>query len=106
MQQIQNPSTGLNPLRARSLALHSRITRPLLSLLSVSIALPLVLRRESSSLIANMAVCAGVLGCSFGLTHVAIALGGSGVIEPDLAAWLPVIVNGMASTWTASLVQT
>lgn len=106
VQQIQNPSTGLNPLRARSLALHSRITRPLLSLLSVTIALPLVLRRESSSLIANMAVCAGVLGCSFGLTHVAIALGGSGVIEPDLAAWLPVIVNGMASTWTASLVQT
>ena len=106
VQQIQNPSTGLNPLRARSLALHSRITRPLLSLLSVSIALPLVLRRESFSLIANMAVCAGVLGCSFGLTHVAMALGGSGVIEPDLAAWLPVIVNGMASTWTASLVQT
>ena len=106
VQQIQNPSTGLNPLRARSLALHSRMTRPLLSLLSVTIALPLVLRRESSSLIANMALCAGVQGCFFGLAHVSLALGGTGVIEPDLAAWLPVILNGMASTWTSNLVQT
>lgn len=106
VQQIQNPSTGLNPLRARSLALHSRMTRPLLSLLSVTIALPLVLRRESSSLIGNMALCAGVQGCFFGLAHVSLALGGTGLIEPDLAAWLPVILNGMASTWTSNLVQT
>jgi hypothetical protein len=28
------------------------------------------------------------------------------MIEPDLAAWLPVILNGMASTWAAGLVQT
>ena len=106
IRRIQNPSTGKVPLRSQSLALHSRITRPILCLLSITIALPLVVRRESHSLITNMAVCSAVLGVSYAVTQACTALGSSGMLEPDMAAWLPVILNGAASTWTASLVQT
>lgn len=106
IRRIQNPSTGTVPLRSQSLALHTRITRPILCLLSITIALPLVVRRESHSLITNMAVCSAVLGGSYALTQACMACGSSGLLAPDLAAWLPVILNGAASTWTANLVQT
>lgn len=107
VHRIRNPSTGPVHAQRQSLTLHARITQPLLCLLSISIALPLVIRRESRSLIMNMAVCAAVLGCSYGLTQGCLALGQSAVwMRPDLAAWLPVILNGVAAAWAAGLVQT
>lgn len=106
IQRIRNPSTGLVPVRGQSLALHSRITRPLLCLLSISMALPLVMRKESRSLIMNMAVCSGVLGFFFAVAQGCLALGSTGTLAPEQAAWLPVIISGMASSWTAAWVQT
>lgn len=106
IQRLQNPSTGPIPVRRQSIALHCRLTRPLLCLINIAIALPLVLRRESHSLITNMAICAGVLGVFYALAEASFALGGSGLIAADLAAWIPVIVTGIVSTWTSGLVQT
>jgi lipopolysaccharide export system permease protein len=107
VERIRNPSTGLIPLRGQSLALHARVTRPLLSLLSLSIALPLVMRRESRSLIGNMAICALVLGFFYVFTQGCLIMGSSGLIpRPDLAAWIPVIASGVASVWTSGYVQT
>ncbi|MEZ6060901.1 MAG: LptF/LptG family permease [Planctomycetaceae bacterium] len=107
IERIRNPSTGPVPVRGQSLALHSRVTRPILSMLSITIALPLVMRRESRSLIANMAICAAVLGFFYVFTQGSIILGSSGLISrPDLAAWIPVIVTGSTGVWTAGYVQT
>ncbi len=106
IQRIQNPATGPRPVRSQSLALHARITRPLLCLLNIAIALPLVMRKESHSLIANMVICAGVLGTLYVVAQGCSALGSIGQLSPDLAAWLPVILSGVISTWTSGLVQT
>jgi lipopolysaccharide export system permease protein len=106
IQRIQNPSTGPIPVRRQSMALHCRLTRPLLCLINIAIALPLVFRKESHSLITNMAVCAGVLGVFYAVAEASFALGGTGLIAADMAAWIPVILTGVASTWTAGLVQT
>ena len=106
IQRIQNPSTGPMPVRGQSLALHARITRPFLCLLNIAIALPLVMRKESHSLITNMVVCAGVLGMLYMVAQGCFALGSIGKVSPDFAAWLPVILGGMISTWTSGLVQT
>ncbi len=106
VHRIRNASTGSMPLRGQSMALHSRITRPIICLLSITIALPLVIRRESTSLITNMAVCAAVLGVFHALGQGCQLLCTAGLLEPDLAAWLPVIVSSIASTWTAAIVQT
>ena len=94
------------PVRSQSLALHSRITRPILSLLSLTIALPLVMRRESRSLIMNMTLCAGVLGVFYIVTQASLMLGGTQFLRADLAAWFPVILTGSASVWTAGYIQT
>ena len=106
IQRIQNPSTGPMPVRGQSLALHLRITRPFLCLLNIAIALPLVMRRESHSLITNMVLCACVLGMLYAVAQGCFALGSIGQISPDFAAWLPVILTGVVSTWTSGLVQT
>ena len=107
VHRIRNPSTGRVHVQRQCLTLHSRITRPLLCLLSITMALPLIVRKESRSLIMNMAVCAAVLGFFYALTQGCLALGSSGTwIRPDLAAWLPVILSGIASTWTSGYVQT
>ena len=106
IQRIQNPSTGPIPVRRQSMALHCRLTRPLLCLINIAIALPLVFRKESHSLITNMAVCAAVLGVFYAFAEASFAMGGTGLIATDLAAWLPVILTGTVSTWTSGLVQT
>lgn len=106
IQRLQNPSTGPIPVRRQSIALHCRLTRPILCLINIVIALPLVLRKESHSLITNMAVCAGVLGVFYGVAEASFAIGGTGLIAADLAAWIPVVVTGIASAWTSGLVQT
>lgn len=106
IQRIQNPSTGPMPVKGQSLALHTRITRPFLCLLNVIIALPLVMRKESYSLIANMVFCAGILGALYMIAQGCFQLGSLGLLPPDLAAWLPVIIAGVISTWTSGMVQT
>lgn len=105
VDRIRNPSTGLVPVRGQSLALHTRVTRPVLCLLSITMVLPLVMRRESRSLILNMTICAGTLGLMYALTQACYAVGISGVVRPDLAAWLPIIVSGATTTWLAGHVQ-
>ncbi|MEZ6123812.1 MAG: LptF/LptG family permease [Planctomycetaceae bacterium] len=106
VERIRNPSTGPIPVIRQSIALHSRVTRPILSLLAVAMALPLVMRRESHSLIANMTVCALVLGCFYLLNQGCQMVGGTGLVRADLAAWFPVIVTGGATVWTSGYVQT
>jgi lipopolysaccharide export system permease protein len=106
IERIRKPAAGAVSVRAQSLALHSRITRPILCLLSIALALPLVLRRESISLISNLAVCAAVLGVFYGITQACLAVGTREIFSPDTAAWIPVVLNGMAAAWTSTLVQT
>jgi lipopolysaccharide export system permease protein len=106
IERIRKPAAGAVSVRAQSLALHARITRPILCLLSIALALPLVLRRESISLISNLAVCAAVLGVFYGITQACLAVGTREIFSPDTAAWIPVVLNGMAAAWTSTLVQT
>lgn len=106
VNRIRSPSTAGVIVKRQSLALHSRVTRPLLSLLTITIALPLVLRRESTGLIVNLATCGLVLGVSFALTQASLALGSEGLIRPEIAAWFPVVLIGTTSVWTKGYVQT
>lgn len=106
IERIRNPSTGPIPVVRQSIALHTRITRPILSLLVVAMALPLVMRRESQSLIWNMTICAGVISGFYVVTQASYLLGGQEIIRPDLAAWAPVILTGASAVWTSGYVQT
>lgn len=106
IRRIQNPAYGVVSVRSQTMHLHSRLTRPLATLLSVMIAIPLILRRESRSLIGNMALCAGLLGGVFIVAQGLQYLGGVNLIAADLAAWAPVIMSGTLSAWLTGVIQT
>ncbi|GAB4150672.1 MAG: hypothetical protein Tsb009_25650 [Planctomycetaceae bacterium] len=106
VRRIRNPSTGLMSVRGQTLFFHSRLVRPLLSLVAVVIIVPIILRRESRGLVTNMAVCALVMGGLHGLTFLFSYLGQTNIIAPDLAAWSPVILNGSLGVWLFGIAQT
>lgn len=106
IRRIQNPTFGNVTLRSQILHLHLRLVTPLGNLLSIFVAVPLVLRRESRSLITNMALCAGVLGCLHGLVQVTTYLGRANLVAPDMAAWIPIVAAGALAAWLSAMVQT
>lgn len=106
VQRIRNPAFGQVSNRLQTLHLHERLTRPLLILASVLIAIPLTMRKESRGLLMNMATAAGVLGLLYVLTQAAPYLGRLGFTSLELAAWLPVILCGACAAWFSEHVQT
>lgn len=104
VKSIRNPSVGIVSVKAQTLDVHSRLTRPISAVLMVFIVVPLVIRRESRSLIGNMARCSLSLAAVYGLTQVCNSLGG--IMSPDLAVWMPVIFSGGLGAWLTGSVQT
>lgn len=106
VERIRNPTTGFLSLRGQTLYFHNRIVRPLVGMLSVFIVVPLVLRRESRSLVANMALCGVVVGLLYGCGELFQYLSHARLIPPDLAAWTPAILTSALAAWLSELAQT
>ena len=105
-RRIRNPAYSGNARHAMTLTLHERFRQPLLNLLATLCAVPLVIRREARSLIVSLAACAGVMGALLGLMQGGRLAGSIGLLSPDFAAWLPVIVTGALATALAGKVLT
>lgn len=103
--RLRSPAFGQATARL-SQTLHARLVRPLANLLAMLVSIPLILRKESRGLIANMAIACCVLGVLFGLSEASAFGGQSGMIWPELAAWIPVIVTGMLFAWLTPYMQT
>ncbi len=106
IRRIKNPSYSVLWIRGLKLHLHERLTQPLLHLITVLMAIPLIVRKESLSLIANTAICFVVLGAFFGLTQASLYLGKINLLSLDLAAWSPIIIGGSFAAWLSGNVQT
>lgn len=106
VQRIRNPALGLVSIRSQTVHLHERLTRPLLVIMSVLVAIPLTMRRESRGLLVNLATCTAVLGLMLVLTQSSLYFGRLNIVSIDLAAWFPVVACGTCSAWLSGLVQT
>lgn len=106
MRRLRNPSFSNRSLRSQNLYLHERITKPLLNLIVVAVGVPFVVRKESKSLLTNLAICSGVMGLMLGVNELCMYLGKSAVIAPELAVWSPIIIWGTAAAWFTGLVRT
>lgn len=106
LRRIQNPAFGLVSVHRLVLHLHARIVQPLFNVIAVLITIPLMVRRESVSLVIDASLCAVLHGVLFGLTQACQFLGGSLMMPPDLAAWLPVIVSGCLAALVGGVLKT
>jgi len=106
IRRIKNPSYDFRSVRDQSLHVHARLMRPFINMIAVLVAVPLIVRKESGGLAANLAICAGVLGLVFGVTQMFLYLGKVNLIAPDLATWVPLILSGTLSAWLSGIMQT
>lgn len=106
IRRIRNPSDSHRSIRSQSLYLHTRFTKPLMNLIVVGVGVPFVVRKESVSLLANLAICSGVMGAMFAINEVFQYLGKVGTLTPEFAVWAPIILWGTAAAWFTGLVRT
>jgi lipopolysaccharide export system permease protein len=106
MRRLQNPSFSNRSLRSQNLFLQARVTKPLLNLIVVAVGVPFVVRRESISLLTNMAICCGVMGAMLGVNELYMYLGKANILAPELAVWAPIITWGTAAAWFTGFVRT
>lgn len=106
VEGLRNPSFSLLTARSQVLHLHERMTRPLGNLLAVCLAVPLVVRRESFSIITNLAFCVGTMLCLMVVAHTCNYFGRVNWMSLDLATWLPIIISGGLVAWCWDRVQT
>ncbi|MBS0261895.1 MAG: LptF/LptG family permease [Planctomycetes bacterium] len=106
IQRLRNPSASHRSLRSQNLYLHTRFTKWLLNLITVAVAVPFVVRKESRSLITNLATCSGVMTIIMGFNELFLYMGKVSLISPELAVWAPIITWGTAVAWFSGLVRT
>lgn len=106
IRKIRTPAYGSNSSQALEILIHSRLTRPLLNLLMVLMLIPLVVRRESRSLVANLGLATLASVFMLGTTFAFEYLGGARLIPSDLCGWGPVILCGGLSAWFSGFVRT
>lgn len=106
IRRVQNPSYGNSSVRSLALHVHSRLMQPLMGFILVFVAIPLIVRKESRSLVSNIALCTCVMGVMFGVTQLGMYLGKVSFISPSLAAGAPLIVSGTLAAWLSDAAQT
>lgn len=106
LENARNPSFGIQSLRAQTVHLHSRMTRPLFNLLLVLMIVPVVMRKESRGLVVNLAFSLALTTTALGMQQCSAYLAQGGVIRLDLAAWLPVMVSGVLAAWFSGFIRT
>ncbi|MGQ0637529.1 MAG: LptF/LptG family permease [Planctomycetaceae bacterium] len=106
LRRIRNPSFNQRSVRNLSLYLHTRFTKPVLNLIVVLVGVPFVVRRESVSLITNLAICSGMMGLMLAVNELCLYLGKVNLISPELAVWSPIVIWGSTAAWLTGLVRT
>ena len=106
ISHINNESFAVVFKKKQMMYLHTRLTKPIMSIICIFITIPLVLRRESRGLVGNMAICTGVLGVMMGFSQLFNLLGSANIVPQDIAAWVPIIGSGSLAAWLSGIAQT
>jgi lipopolysaccharide export system permease protein len=87
-------SESTQRLASMAVLFHQRLTRPLLGLLLVLLGLSVILRDQNRNVFVSSGLCLVLCGVFFGACYACKMLGENDILEPALAAWLPVLCFG------------
>jgi lipopolysaccharide export system permease protein len=94
---LKNPSLGFGAdMRT---AIHARIVQPFLDITLLFLGLPLILARTNRNMFFAIGLCVGVVMLFFLVVLACQYLGNSYLVNPSLAAWLPVLIFVPAAVW-------
>jgi lipopolysaccharide export system permease protein len=89
---LQNHS--IEPGADVRVTLHARLVQPLIDLSLVLLGLPLVLTRNSRNIFLAAGICVGLVATVFLVVLTCHGLGSNYLLDPVLAAWIPLVVFG------------
>jgi lipopolysaccharide export system permease protein len=90
--ELQRPES----IRLASMAVlfHNRLTRPILGMVLVFLGLSVILRDQNRNVIISSGLCLVLCGVFFAACYACKMLGDNEILNPALAAWMPVIGFG------------
>jgi lipopolysaccharide export system permease protein len=106
IHRLRNPSFSSRSQRTQNMFVQARLTKPLLNLVVVAVGVPFVVRKESVSVLTNLAVCCGVMTAMLGVNESYLYLGKANILAPEVAVWAPIITWGTAAAWLMGIVRT
>ncbi len=106
LSRTRRPVVSTGNARAQLLHLHGRLMRPALMISALFLVFPILVRRESRSLVTDIGMCTLVMATFFGLTQALKFISQAGLLSPELATWLPLFGSAGASVWLAPLIKT
>ena len=104
--RARRPSTATGNSRAQLLHLHARFLRPAMMVASIFLVFPVILRKESTSLVTNIGLCTFLLAVMFGATQGLRFVSQAGLLSETLASWLPLMVSAGLGSWLSPVIKT
>jgi lipopolysaccharide export system permease protein len=91
-EELQRPES----VRLASMAVlfHTRLTRPILGMVLVFLGLSVILRDQNRNVIVSSGMCLVLCGVFFASCYACKMMGDNNILNPALAAWMPVIGFG------------
>jgi lipopolysaccharide export system permease protein len=90
VNQLASPTTDLGP--EVRVAIHWRLVQPLMDITLVMLGLPLMLSRTNRNLFQSIGICMMAAIAFSVVALVCQSMGGLGLLQPSLAAWLPLML--------------
>lgn len=109
-KELQNNDasrSGATPLdRKKAVLFHSRLTRPMLSIVLVVLGLSVILGDSNRNIYISVGMCLVVCALFFAATSLFKYLGDNNIVSPALSAWAPLIFFGPLALVKFEAVQT
>jgi lipopolysaccharide export system permease protein len=106
IRRLRNPSFSSRSQLSQNMFVQARLTKPILNLVVVWVGVPFVVRKESVSVLTNLAVCCGVMTAMLGVNETYLYLGKVSILPAEVAVWAPIITWGTAAAWLTGMVRT
>jgi lipopolysaccharide export system permease protein len=103
---LVDPSTDSSERNDVTMHIHVRLLRPFLSLTLMFMSLPLVLGGYGRNMFVNLGYALGNSAIFYGVGLAFQYLGGSDVLPPALAAWMPLFIFATLATFRWGQIRT
>jgi lipopolysaccharide export system permease protein len=103
---LADPSSDRTELSDITMTVHTRLMRPILAITLMFMSLPLVLGGYGRNMYINLGFALGNSALFYGTVLCCQYLGGTALLAPPLAAWLPLFLFALLATWRWDRIRT